>query len=244
MKAPQWVRATAVTLIVAALLTLTGCLYPEDQTPGNDGSVRQAVLAVQDSVDRYREQSGLLPIQNADASVPLYEKYKIDFGKLKRMGFIGQVPSAAFENGGEFQFLVIDEETNPQVKLLDLATYQTITDVQKKVDAYRAAHADKLPAGAELYAGYPSIDFGKLGMKEPDIVSVYSRQTLNAMLDGNGQVRVDYGIDIVTAIKKSGAEPKPDEDLRRVLIEQSYYVPVKSPEYVWTNGEPVPVAVH
>ncbi|MFC5403825.1 hypothetical protein [Cohnella soli] len=244
MKATQWIRVMAVTLIALTMLALTGCLYPEENTPGNDGSVRQAVVAVQDAVDRFQQQSGLLPIKSADASVPLYEKYKIDFGKLKRMDFLGQVPSAAFENGGKYQFLVIDEETKPQVKLLDVATFQTISDIQKKVDAYRASHEDKLPSKGELYTGYSSIDFDKLGVKAPDVMSVYSNQSLNVMLNDKGKVFVDYAIDIATAVRKSGVEPKQGGDLRRVLIEQSYYVPVKSPEYVWTNGEPIPIAVN
>ncbi|RKP57067.1 hypothetical protein D7Z26_03525 [Cohnella endophytica] len=237
-------RAVALSFMCIVMLTLSGCLYPSDQTPGNDVSARQAVLTVQDAIDRYQAQTGLLPIQNASESIPLYEKYKIDFGKLKRMGFIGQVPSAAFENGGSYQFLIIDEETKPQVKLLDLAIYQTVGGVQKKVDEYRVAHGDRNPAGDELYPGFPSVDFSKLGISSPDVMSMYSHQALNLMLDSQGRVLVDYGIDIATAVNKSNAQPKADEDMRRVLIEQSYYVPVRSPVYHWVDGEPRAVAAN
>lgn len=104
MKMLQITRTLGLGLLALIMISLVGCLYPEDQTPGNQASAREAVLTVQDAIERYQQQTGLLPIQNANESVPIYEKYKVDFGKLKRMGFIAQIPSAAFENGGSFQF--------------------------------------------------------------------------------------------------------------------------------------------
>lgn len=238
MNARQLPRAMALGLLSLILVSMTGCLYPDDQTPGVNVSARESVLTVQDAVDRYKEQTGLLPIQNAVETIPTYEKYKVDFGKLKRMGFIAQIPSAAFENGGSYQFLIIDEETKPQVKLLDLAVFQAVGDLQKKVDAYRANHGNRNPAVEEVYPGYPAIDFAKLGASAPEIQSMYSRQSLNLLVDEHGKVLVDYGIDIATAVGKADARPQPDEDLRRVLIEASYFVPVRSPAYHWIDGEP------
>jgi hypothetical protein len=229
---------TAVGLLILILTSMTGCLYPNDQTPGSQASAREAVLTAQDAVNRYKDQTGLLPIQNADSSVPLYEKFKVDFGKLQRMGFIAQVPTAAFENGGANQFLIIDEETKPQVKLLDLTVFQAVGDVQKKVNGYRQAHSNSNPAGVDIYPGFPEVDFGKMNMSAPDIRSMYPHQPLNILVNDKGQVFVDYGIDIATAIKKAETKPKPNEDLRRVLIEASYYVPVRSPVYRWVNGAP------
>lgn len=140
--------------------------------------------------------------------------------------------------------MIIDEETKPQVKLLDLATFQSINDIQKKINEYRASHGDRNPAGDEVYPGFPVVDFKKLGMKAPDIVSVYSRQTLNVLVDERGQAYVDYGIDIAAAVKKKESKPQSDEDLRRVLIDASYYVPVRSPVYHWIDGEPRAVPSH
>ncbi|RED60463.1 hypothetical protein [Cohnella lupini] len=235
-------KAIALGTLGLMLFTLTGCLYPDDQTPGGQASAREAVLTVQDSVDRYQKQTDLLPIQNANESVPQYEKYKVDFGKLKRMGYISQVPAAAFESGGSYQFLVIDEETKPLVKLLDLVVYQKVNDVQKKVDDYRTAHGNVNPFAEEIYPGFSAVDFDKLGMDSPEIQSVFSRQFLTLMTDRQGRVFVDYGIDIATALKKAEVQPKPSDDLRRVLIEASYYVPARSPVYRLVNGEPQAVA--
>ncbi|TVY04557.1 hypothetical protein [Cohnella terricola] len=234
-------KALAAVLASLALLLLAGCMYPEDQSPGNNASAREAVLTVQDAVDRYREQTGLLPIQNADETIPQYEKYKVDFGKLKRLGYVSQVPGAAFESGGAYQFLIIDEETNPLVRLLDLTVFQSVAGVQKKVDEYRAGHANRNPAGDEVYPGFASVDFSKLGMKSLEIRSMYSRQTLNLLVDEAGQVFVDYGIDIATALNKAEVKPGANEDLRRMLIDASYFVPVRSPAYQLVNGEPTAV---
>jgi hypothetical protein len=231
-------RLLTISTLIMTMLPLTGCLYPDDQTPNSQASARESVLTVQDAVDRYKEQTGLLPIQNAKETDPLYEKYRVDFGKLKRMNFIVQIPSASYENGGSYQFLIIDEDTKPLVKLLDISVFQTVMDVQKKVDEYRSKRSNQNPAGVEIYPGFAIVDFNKLGTKAPDIKSVYSRQSLNLLVNPQGQVLVDYGIDIVTAIKKSGLQPQKDEDLRRQLIEASYFVPVRSPVYHLVDGEP------
>jgi hypothetical protein len=231
-------RFMRLGLLFVVMSSLTGCLYPDDQSPGGHGSARESVIMVQDAVDRYQQETGLLPIQNAKENTPVYEKYKVDFGKLKRMNYISHIPSAAFENGGVYQFLIIDEETKPLVKLLDVAVFQSIVNVQKNVDQYRSSHADNNPSGDEVYPGFRIIDFSKLVIDSPDIISVFSNQSLNLLVSEHGVVVIDYGIDIATAIKKSGAEPKPDEDLRRALIEASYYVPVRSPVYHWVAGEP------
>ncbi len=234
-------KVIVLGLLTMMLFSLTGCLYPDDQSKVGNGSARESVLVVQDAVDRYQEKTGVLPMQNADAKTLEYEKFRVDFGKLKRMDFIAQVPSTAFENGGGFQFLIIDEEMNPLVKLLDLAVFQAVTDVQKKVDAYRTSHANQNPSGDELYPGFQMINFKKLNMSEPKIKSMFSNQSLNLLVNEQGQVLVDYGTDVMAAVKKLNDQPQPEVDLRRVLIEASYFVPVRSPVYHWVNGEPLPV---
>ncbi|WP_027084967.1 hypothetical protein [Cohnella panacarvi] len=238
MKFRHFSRISVAALLIVPLLTLSGCLYPDDQPPRGDASSREAVLTVQDAVDRYYEQTGVLPIENADEFTPLYEKYKIDLGKLQSGDYLGSVPRIAFEKGGRFRFLIIDEETKPQVKLLDLPVYQQVGEVQKKVVEYFASHKGVIPAGEQMYPGYVSVDFDKLGIDAPDIRSVYSRQPVNLIMDISGKVYIDYGIDIMTAIGKSETSPDGDSDLRRYLIDASYYVPVKAAEYRWVDDAP------
>ncbi len=79
-------------------------------------------------------------------------------------------------------------------------------------------------------------------MKAPDIRSVFSGQTLEALTNEAGVVFVDYGIDIMQLIsKKEYTEDELKVDLRELLVDATEYVPVKSPAYHFENGEPVAV---
>jgi len=231
-------RLAAAAISALLLLSAAGCLYPQQHTPGNDVSVRSAVASVQQAVQRYQEATGLLPIISADASVPEYEKFKIDFAKMKRAGYIDQVPKIAFESGGIYIFLMINEETSPVVKLLDVVVHQAITDVQKNVNAYRDKNGGAIPAGAELYPGFYDLDFNKLGTARPDLRSMYSQRPLELMVDEDGRVYGDYGSDIYAAMNKLPEGAEKPEDLRRLLVEASDYVPVKAPVYVEVDGSP------
>lgn len=231
-------RFGSAAIAALLMLTLSGCLYPDEQRVGANASAREAVLTVQDAVDRYKESTEVLPIVNADADVPIYEKFKLDFGKLQRTGYLASIPGIAFENGGTVVFIVIDEETKPQVKLMDVAVFQAVDGVQTRVNEYRKKHQGGNPAGDEAYPGFHTIDFGKLGGSEPKIRSMYSGQSLSLLVTDKGIVYVDYGIDIATAVQKTDAAPGAEEDLRHRLVDASYYVPVKSPVYRWIGTAP------
>ncbi|MBB6674154.1 hypothetical protein [Cohnella nanjingensis] len=235
-KTGRLIRTAALALCALALVPLSGCLYPDDQTPGNRASAREAVQTVQDAVDRYQQATGVLPMMNADESTPRYEKFKLDFAKMKRMGYVSTLPKLAFENGGSNQFLIVDEETKPTVKLLDIPIYQGVGEVQAKVTAYAQKNGGALPADEEVYPGFKYVDFKKLAMREPKLRSMYSGRALSLIVDDKGRVYADYGIDLTQAIEKSGATPGADEDLRERLADESYYVPVKSPVYRWVDG--------
>jgi hypothetical protein len=120
---------------------------------------------------------------------------------------------------------------------MDLAAYQQVGEVQRKVDDYVDSHGG-LPSGPEMYPGMWAIDFGKLGASDPGIRSMFSQQTLPLMVDSRGRVYLDYGADLHTALQKAANPPKAGDDLRRLLVDQSYFVPVKSPVYRLAGGEP------
>ncbi|MCC3373504.1 hypothetical protein [Cohnella sp. REN36] len=235
-KAGRLIRTAALAFIALAVVPLSGCLYPDDQTPGSRASAREAVQAVQEAVQRYQQDTGVLPILNADEGTPRYEKFKIDFPKMKRMGYLSTLPKLAFENGGSNQFLIVDEETNPTVKLLDITVYQGVGEVQAKVKSYQQRNGGQLPAGEEAYPGFHYVDYKKLAFREPKLKSMYSGRPLSLIVDDEGRVYADYGIDLTQSIEKAGATPGADEDLRGRLAGESYYVPVKSPVYRWVNG--------
>ncbi|HEY8530426.1 MAG TPA: hypothetical protein VIL22_12175 [Paenibacillaceae bacterium] len=231
-------KAAAAGAMALALLAAGGCLYPRDRTPDSGAAPREAVRAVQEAVDSYFASLGTLPILNADAGVPKYEKFRIDFARLKSAGFVSAPPPAAFEGGGPYLFLIVDEESDPKVRLLDLRVWERIDAVQRRVREF-LNRGNPLPAGEEIYPGLWEVDFARLGMRDPGVSSVFSGHILPLMVDADGRVYADYAIDVAEAVRQSGADPGPDEDLRALLVERSLFVPVKSPVYRWKDGLPL-----
>jgi hypothetical protein len=231
------VKAAAAAALALLVLVTGGCLYPRGETPDRGTAPREAALAVQQAVDRYFASLGTLPIMNADAGVPRYEKFRIDFARLKSAGFLSAPPKAAYEGGGPYLFLIVDEETEPKVRLLDLNVWERIDAVQRRIRE-ALGRGSGLPAGEEIYPGLWEVDFARLGIGDPGVASVFSGYILTLMIDGDGRVYADYAIDVAEAVRRSGTEPGPEEDLRSLLVEQSYFVPVKSPVYRWKDGLP------
>lgn len=223
---------------IVMLVALSGCMYPKDQLKQNQVAPKEAVRNVQAAIDQYMDETGMLPIKNSTAETPKYEKFYVDFGKLGRTGYLTDIPSAAFENGGNFSFLLIDEETKPRVKLLDIVAFQNINDIQAWVTSYIQTNS-VLPKGEQTYPGFYQINYKEMNKSAPTIRSVFSGQTLQALVDENGVVYTDYGIDIMQFIQKNDKkEFGADVDLRTLLVDGSDFVPVKAPIYHLVNNEP------
>ncbi|WP_410768349.1 hypothetical protein [Fontibacillus sp. BL9] len=231
---------TAVLLGVFAGL-LAGCLYPGEQRQERGVSYVESVDRIQSAVDRFQGDQGILPIITAGEETPRYEKFRIDLDMLQKQGYLDEIPSTAFEQGGSAYFLLINEEQNPSVKVMDLQTAQKVNDVQRLVDKYRNSHDGKLPVKdkGETYPGLYTVNLKQAEAEAYDLKSVYSGQTLDYLVDEAGRVFADYAFDIMQALDKSGTSPQNNEDLREVLTEQSYFVPVKSLPYRWIGGAPV-----
>ncbi|OPA81431.1 hypothetical protein BVG16_03730 [Paenibacillus selenitireducens] len=235
------VGAAAAILMLLASLT-TGCMYPKELRGENQLSYRETTLLVQNAVESYQKDNGILPIITSPQSTPMYEKYRINFEPLIDGKYLSAIPSTAYEKGGTGYFMIIHEETKPAVKVMDLTTFQQVNDVQKLVDTYKSAHAGELPAGEQAYPDFYDINGDLLNSKVPTLKSVYSGEEIPFMMDKQGKVFVDYATDIMVAIQKSGKEPQGQNiDLRDLLVEASYYVPVKSTTYHWVNQQPVPI---
>lgn len=236
-------RSTALIVILALTTSLlSGCLYRGERQQSGSVSYMESVDRVQRAIDRFQEDKAILPIITAGEDTPRYEKFKIDLNQLKREGYLDELPAAAFEQGGTVYFLVIDEETDPTVKVMDLNTVQKVNDVQHKVLSYRASHGDTLPgeANGEVYPGLYTVDLSLLKADSLALTSVYSGETLSYLMDKQGNVYVDYAFDVMQAIDQSGKTPQADEDLRTWLTDRSVFVPVKSLPYRWNGSEPVP----
>jgi len=231
-------QLAAFSALIVMIFALSGCMYPKSQLKQNQVAPKEAIRNVQAAIDQYQTETGMLPMKNSTAETPRYEKFYIDFGMLNRTGYMSDIPSSAFEKGGNYSYLIIDEETKPRVKLLDILAFQKINDIQSWVTSYIQTNS-VLPKGDQTYPGFYQIDYKAMSKTAPTIRSVFTGQTIQAIVDENGVVYSDYGIDIMQFIQKSGKKEFDEGlDLRTLLVDGSDFVPIKAPVYHFVNNEP------
>ncbi|WP_235941363.1 DUF3939 domain-containing protein [Paenibacillus puerhi] len=234
-----WKRLSAMLVL---LCLLAGCMYPNELRKENQLASGEYVMVVQNAIDQYKSKTGVLPIKNSEESTPLYEKYPIDFKKLQGK-YLSAVPANAFESGGTATYVLVDVETKPTVKMLDLTSFQQTLDIQQAVNAYMSKHSS-LPIGEPVAQGFHTIDFVKLNRKPADVRSVYTPQVrLPFLLHDSGTVTIDYSPEIMRLIDRKQLQSKltAGQDLRALLVEESYFVPARSFGYRWNNGQPEPI---
>ncbi|MED0674974.1 hypothetical protein SAMN04489735_10217 [Aneurinibacillus thermoaerophilus] len=223
-------------LLFLCMLVLVGCVYPRSRMLQNAAPPVQQIKMVQDAVDQYQKDTGVLPIVTKPAVTPEFERYPIDFSRIVPR-YIPYIPGAAFEEGGNYMFVLLNVETKPEVRLIDLTVSQGVQSIQQKVSRYFLTKRE-FPFGQKVADGYYFIDFGKLHMNEETILSHFSGQPLPYIIDERGRVGVDYSMDLAMALKSAPDKPKPDEDIRYILPDVSPLAPVKSFPYRLVNGEP------
>ena len=119
---------------------LTGCLYPKENMKQNAVPYEDQLQVVQKAVVTFKEQNdGILPIKTRDMSTPIYQKYPIDFQQIAPR-YIQEAPGNAYESGGVYQYVLIDVETNPTVKLIDVRMAEQIQELSLKLRMYRDEH--------------------------------------------------------------------------------------------------------
>lgn len=214
-------------LLLLTGMVLTGCMYPEEKLSQNQIAYKDQLQSVQSAVDQYREDNGgLLPIKTKDQTTPIYQKYPIDFKKIAPQ-YMAEPPGNAFESGGVFQYVLVDAETEPKVKIFDLRIAETIRDINLRIKAHGFP-----PYKEQIADNVFTMDFKKLGFKEePKALSPYSGQNLPFVVTGNADVYVDYRIDLYQALKEKENKYKPGEDVRDILVEDSAFVPSYSLPY-------------
>jgi hypothetical protein len=227
-----------VVVMPLCFAMLTGCMYPnelrkENKVPG------EYIAVVQQAVDRYQEANSVPPIRNSEMDTPIYEKYVIDFKKLLDSGYLSHIPNDAFENGGNYYYVLVDVEEQPKVKLMDLVAKQQVGDLQREVEAYRLKH-DALPLGEQVADSIYRLSYDLLGIKPVQVRSPYSRQYLSLLINETGSLYIDYAPDIMLAKEKVNetVTEGSEVDLRTWLVDQSYFVPVNSLPYYWVNEQP------
>lgn len=221
---------------IGFILVLQGCM-----NPGNPASVTHVVYpadiqSVQTAVMAYRKDNGVLPIKNSTMTTPIYTKYQIDFKRLDQ-SYLSKPPSNEFSQGGYFDYILINPETDPKVKVIDLTLLNTVQSIQEKVNQYRSQHGYSPLAGVISAKRY-RIDFKELGYSEPPVaISPYSGHALDFIMDDNSKIYINYLPDIYNALKKlKGKSPGPG-DLRHLLTDHSPYAPVASLPYTLKNNQ-------
>jgi len=215
--------------LVVALSTfiLSGCMYPENKLAKNQVPYKDQIQAVQTAVNDFKKDNGgILPIQTKDAETPIFQKYPVDFKKITPK-YMAEPPGNAFENGGVFQYVLVNVETNPTVKLLDLRMADTIRDINLRIKMQKYPPYKK-QIGKNIF----TLDFKKLGYdKPPYVVSPFTNQNLSFVINGNAEVFVDYRPDLYQALKKHHKPIKQGDDIRSILVDNSMFVPAYSLPY-------------
>ena len=231
------IRKSVLLFCVAMLsLMLGGCLYPEKKLSENQQPYEDQLRAVQTAVDQFqKEEGGILPIKTKEDNPELYEKYPVDFRKISPR-FMAEPPGNAFENGGIYQYVLVDVEKSPTVKLIDLRIAEQIRSVNIRLLAHTYP-----PFKDTLANNVYSLDFKELGFEEePYVTSPYSGRQLPLVISGDGTLYVDYAADLYTALQKLDKLPAAGGDIRSLLIQSSPIVPAFSLPYtVDKQGDPV-----
>jgi hypothetical protein len=221
------IRNIMLSIIFLTAFFLSGCMYPNQERSQNQLPYKDQIQSVQAAVDSYRKDNGgLLPIKTTEANTPTYQKYPIDFKKLTPK-YLSEPPGNAFENGGVFQYVIIDEQTNPTVKVFDLRIAETIEEIKMRIKANGYP-----PFKKRLAFNVYSLDFTKIGYeKTPYAVSPYTGHNLPFVITGDTEIYVDYSSDLFQALKKQKEIVKPGEDIRPILVRDSMFVPAYSLPY-------------
>lgn len=206
---------------------LSGCMYPDNRLANNQIPYKTQLQSVQTAVDSFKKDNGgILPIKTEPADTPIYQRYPIDFKKLIPK-YLSEPPGNAYENGGIYEYVLVNAETKPTVKLFDLRIAETIQEIQLRIKAGGYPPFKKV-LGKNVY----SIDFTKLGYeKSPNAVSPFTNQNLPFVITSDVKVYVDYSSDLHLALKKRKSSLTAGEDIRPILMENSMFIPAYSLPY-------------
>ena len=214
-------------------------MYPDERKAENKIPYEDQLDSVQKVVEQFQdEKDGILPIKTRDQDTPIYIKYPIDFSQIVP-NYLSSPPGNSFESGGIFQYVLIDVETDPTVKLVDLRIAEKIREIKIRLQAH------KYPPFKEALAdNVYSVDFSQLGYKsEPYVESPFSHNNLSFVMDGKGEIYVDYISDLYQVLKDSNESYQNGDNIINILTKDSPFVPAYSLPYtVDENNEPIYMA--
>lgn len=217
------------------VIVLAGCGSPTNFDQSSMVPDVDMLAGVQRAVEEYQADTGVLPIKTRDQDTDIFIKYLIDFDKLVPR-YIGTPPNNAYEKGGIFQYMIWNAEENPTVKLVDLRVPERMREINIRFTGTTYPQfKDKVVE--HVY----TINYKNIGYKEEVLVqSPYSNNQLPFVVSAEGDLYVDYSIDLNNFLKDNNIKATPGEDIRELLIDESPIVPAYSLPYtVDENNEPV-----
>ncbi|WP_040228400.1 hypothetical protein [Bhargavaea cecembensis] len=223
-------------ILLASVVLLSGCMMPDKEKASGTIPYEDQLQAVQSAVGQFQEKSGgLLPIKTRDQDVDPFIKYPIDFSKIVP-AYMEKVPSNAYENGGIYQYVLIDVEDNPTVKLVDLNGPERIRELN-----LRKGVRGHLPIEEMITKDVFKPNFSAIGLKEaPTVKSPYSSNELPLVLSSDGEFYIDYTADLHKKLLEGEVDVKPGEDIRHILYDDQPILPAYSLPYtVDEDGNPV-----
>lgn len=226
-----------ILTILIVLSLLSGCMLPESERAGNQIPYEDQLNTVQNAVEQYQEATGgLLPIKTRDMDVDQYIKYPIDFSKIVP-AHTAEIPPNAFEAGGIYQYVLMDVEETPAVKLVDLRVAEAI----RSINIRKNANGGQAPISETVGDNIYKFNYEAMGFSEEQTVpSPYSGRELPFLVTGSGDIYIDYTMDLYTAIQEYEGELEEGQDIRFLLYEESPIVPAYSLPYtIDENNEPV-----
>ena len=209
-----------------ALIVLTGCMYPDDQRAGSNIPPETDIQNVQNAVDNFQEsEGGLLPIKTTENAVE-YLKYPVEFTRITPQ-YLSEIPVTAYENGGTFQYVILDAEDNPTVKIADLAIIEELRSLQLRLNGM----SEHIELGEQVGPNVYQLDLDYYNLAEnPTVTSPYTGRELNVYYSGGQEFVIDYREDLNLMMENEGLEFETGEDIREVLYEFTPIVPIYSPE--------------
>ncbi len=221
------------------ILLLTGCLYPDEKRVENQVPIKDQILSVEHAVVQYRLEHQSLPVRYSETATNPFQQYLVEFHKLVPR-YLQQPPGNSFENGGVYQYVLVNVEKDPKVKLIDLTITRRIQEFQRTVNEYRRKNRFA-PVEEVVATGVFLLDHEKLNLKEAPTVKspFHPDHRLPLLMDGDGTVIVDYTLDLNYALNKFDHQLKPGDDIRSILVKHFFFVPQNSVPYSIEQGRAV-----
>jgi hypothetical protein len=224
-------------IMMLCMMLLAGCMFPESERAENQIPYEEQLISVQNAVNQFREASGgLLPIKTRDMDTDQYIKYPIDFSKISP-AYLAEIPPNAYEAGGIYQYVLMDVEENPTVKLVDLRLAETI----RTINVRKNANGGQAPIAEIITDNVYKLNYEAMGFNEEQMAaSPYSGKNLPLVVNGKGEVFVDYSMDLYEALQKYEGTLEAGQDIRFLLYEDSPILPAYSLPYtINEQNEPV-----